>query len=383
MTLVLVQVLRAVAALMVAWHHARHEADGLAAHGAGSALDPSTLLPWWGGVDLFFVISGFVIVLASRDLFAVPGGRVRFLAHRVARVVPLYWLVTLAYLGLALARPGLLGEAGALARDPAAILASFLFWPWARPDGSVQPLYGLGWTLNDEVFFYVLFALGLGFGRRGAVVWLATALALLVTTGLLMPSIGLPLAFWADPIVLEFALGALLALARCEGLRLGHTARLALAVLGLLGLVLAARILAGGVEAAGFVRPLLVGLPAVLLVAAAGLGPARDRNALAALPAPLRGLAILGDASYALYLVHPFALRLVREGLLRLGWPTALHPWGSVGLMLAASVAVALLVHRVVEAPLTRIARRALDPGARQKDVRVASALVPRGRGER
>ena len=233
------------------------------------------------------------------------------------------------------------------------------------------------------MFFYALFVLGLGFGRRGAVAWLCAALALLAALRAALPGIGPPLAFWADPIALEFALGATLALARGEGLRLGPMSRLALAVLGLLGLALAARILEGGAEAAGFARPLLAGVPAALLVAAAGLGPARDTHAPAALPAGLRGLAILGDASYSLYLVHPFALRLVREGLARLGWAATLHPWGGVALMLAASVAAALAVHRLVEAPLSRAARRVLDPGPGQKDVRVAPAPVPRWPGER
>ncbi|MEE7506475.1 acyltransferase [Methylobacterium mesophilicum] len=337
MIVVAVQILRAAAALMVAWHHARHEVALLADRGAGPALDPATLLPWWGGVDLFFVISGFVIVHAGGRLAGRPGGRVRFLAHRVARVVPLYWLVSLLYLVLALARPDLLGDAAALVRDPLALVASFLFWPAARPDGTVQPLYGLGWTLNYEAAFYVLFAAGLGFGLRGAVAWLCGSLAGLVAVGALVPNLPVPLRFWSDPIVLEFAAGAGLALAWGAGFR-----------------------------------------PALLLVAAA-LGRPRDAAAVARLPFPLRGLVEFGDASYALYLVHPFALRLVREVLLRLGLAPALHPWGSMALMLAGSVAAALVIHRLVERPLTRALRRRLDPGAPQNRVRAVPAPVPPG----
>ncbi|WP_419829630.1 acyltransferase family protein [Methylobacterium sp.] len=378
MTLFGIQILRAAAALMVVWHHARHESGMMAARGAGPTLDPGTLLPWWGGVDLFFVISGFVIVHASGRLFGAPGGRARFLAHRVARVVPLYWLVSLIVLALAIARPDWLGEAAALVREPGTILAGFLFWPAARPDGTIQPLYGLGWTLNYEVFFYGLFALGLGFGRRGAVAWLALALVLLVSVGALVPALPVPVRFWANPIVLEFLVGAGLALAHREGLRPGSGVRLGLGVMGLLGLALAARLLGDDGSADGVLRPLLVGLPSALLVTAA-LGPARDAAQVAALPALTRGLVILGNASYALYLVHPFALRLGREALLRLGLVPVLHPWGSVVVMLAGSVAAALLVHRFVERPLSRWARDHLDPGAAQNRVRPVPAPVPTG----
>lgn len=379
MTLFGIQVLRAAAALMVVWHHARHEAGLMAARGAGPTLDPGTLLPWWGGVDLFFVISGFVIVHASGRLFGMPGGRARFLAHRVARVVPLYWLVSLIFLVLALARPELLGDAAALVSEPGTILAGFLFWPAARPDGTIQPLYGLGWTLNYEAFFYGLFALGLGFGRRVAVAWLALALLVLVAAGALVPRLPVPIRFWANPIVLEFLLGAGLALVHREGFRLGSLVRLGLGVTGILGLALAALLLGGDGSADGFLRPLLVGLPSVLLVAAA-LGHAQDATQVAALPALTRGLVILGSASYALYLVHPFALRLGREALLQLGLAPILHPWGSVAAMLAGSVAAALMVHRFVERPLSRWARDRLDPGAAQNGVRPVPAPVPTGR---
>ncbi len=64
-------------------------------------------------------------------------------------------------------------------------------------------------------------------------------------------------------------------------------------------------------------------------------------------------LARLGDASYALYLTHPFALRAGREALLRLGLAPALHPWGAMLAMTGLALAVSLAVHAFVERPLT------------------------------
>jgi len=78
------------------------------------------------------------------------------------------------------------------------------------------------------------------------------------------------------------------------------------------------------------------------------------------------------------YLEH-YEFRLVREALLRLGLTPALPPWGSMALMPAASAAAALVVHRLVERPLTRALRRRLDPGAPQNRVRAEPGPVPPG----
>ncbi len=355
-----VQILRAVAALLVVMHHAQAEAAALAQR-TGAAFAPSGLLPWAGGVDVFFVISGFIIVHAAAPHAvgrhaAESGGRRRFLAHRIARVVPLYWLVTALYLAVGLAAPSALNGSGG-PPDAGQVVASFLFWPAARPDGAVLPLYGLGWTLNCEMAFYALFALGLGWGRRAGVAWLVAALVGIVLAGAWLKPDAVPLAFWSNPVMLEFGLGALIALARGEGVRLGGPARAGLALAGFGLLLLVART---GPFPDGFLRPLALGIPAAFLVAAAALGRSRTQ---ARPPSPVvSALAALGDASYALYLVHPFVLRGLREALARIDLALWLGPWVALGVMVALSVVAALLVHRHVERPMTRLARARLDP---------------------
>lgn len=359
MKLVPVQLLRAFAALLVVMHHAQGEAIVLGVRAGrsldGPAFEPSTL-PWPAGVDVFFVISGFIIVHAAKPLYGQPGGRTRFLAHRIARLVPLYWLVTGIYLAFVLAMPGLLaGEPGRGGPEPGYVVASFLFWPMSGPDGSPQPLYSLGWTLNCEMAFYLLFAVGLGWGRRAAFAWIAAALSGLVAAYLLVPGLPMPLVFWGAPIVLEFALGAAIGLARAEGLRLSGIPSLCLAVAGLVLLSVTG-------EPDVLSRPLAYGLPACLLVMAAGLGPAERPGTTSP---PMRWAAALGDASYALYLTHPFVLRGLRETILRLGLAPTFGGWASVGLALALAILVSLLVHRLIERPLVDRARRLLDPGPR------------------
>ena len=161
--LVLVQVLRAAAALSVAMLHAQHDAATLAER-TGQVFAPIAAFPWEAGVDVFFVISGFIMVHASTRLFGAEGGARAFLARRIARIVPIYWAVTTLYLAVALAVPDLLNRE--LLGWPL-VVASYLFIPMARPDGLVQPLYGLGWTLNYEMFFYALFAVAVRWPRAG------------------------------------------------------------------------------------------------------------------------------------------------------------------------------------------------------------------------
>lgn len=357
MKLVSIQVLRAFAALLVVVHHAQFEGAVLAGR-TGQGFEPSRLLPWAAGVDVFFVISGFIIVHAARPLYGRAHGRARFLAHRIARLVPLYWLATALYLAVILGAPALLGAAPPLA--PGYVAASFLFWPALSPEGQPQPLYSLGWTLNFEMLFYLLFAVGLGWGRRAAFAFVVACLCMLVVARLMLSDPPMPLAFWGAPIVLEFALGAAVGLARAEGLRLSVLPRLCLAAAGLALLFVAE-------EPTLLTRPLAYGIPSLLLVAAASLG---NPNPVPASSRLVTRAVALGDASYALYLVHPFVLRIAREGLSRAGLFPLLGPWTAIVLMIGLAVVGALLVHRYVERPLTRRARVLLDP--RPGDVRPA-----------
>ena len=93
------------------------------------------------GVDVFFVISGFIMWMVTIK----PIGPGQFLWHRVVRVVPLYWIATLI---MAAVR-------GSSAPDA---IESLLFWPHRDAGGQVWPVLVQGWTLNFEMFFYLVFA---------------------------------------------------------------------------------------------------------------------------------------------------------------------------------------------------------------------------------
>ena len=276
------------------------------------------MLPLNAGVDLFFVISGFIMVYASRRLFGTPRAGAQFMARRIARIVPLYWLATslaLILLGYEAARgkgafPGVWE-----------ILASFGFIPFARPqDGLVQPVTGVGWTLNYEMFFYAVFALFVGLARTRAVPAVAASSALAVAAGALLKPSAVALAYWSDPIVLEFVLGMIVAVVFESGIRLkpfwsGSVIALALICLTLDFAHMAPFAPPPGYDPHGFIRLFAAGVPMAALFAAIVLVepeiPTRGRVAAF--------LILLGDASYALYLFHPFALVLTRKAYVGLG----------------------------------------------------------------
>jgi exopolysaccharide production protein ExoZ len=344
--LIPIQLLRALAALAVAILHGQYE-TGLLADAVGRGFQPSRILPWEAGVDVFFVISGFVMVYASRRLFGRPEARRVFLSRRIARVVPLYWLTTTLYLALALMAPGSVKGMA----EPGYVLASYAFVPVARADGAVEPLYSLGWTLNYEMAFYVLFALALGLSRRWAVGAVAAMLAGLVLLAAVLAA-PLPFAFWGNSIVLEFGIGMAIGLLRVEGVVLGPAARL---VLGAIGLALFALVAA---QAPGLPRALLFGVPAGCLVAACGLG---REHVLADETVAVRLGAVLGDASYALYLIHPFVIRGMRRTVEMAGLGPSLPPWLFLGVALLAAILASIAVFRLIERPLNAGARLLLE----------------------
>ncbi|MBB4039313.1 peptidoglycan/LPS O-acetylase OafA/YrhL [Microvirga flocculans] len=344
--LLYIQILRACAALSIAILHAQHDAGAIAAR-FGWQFTPLHLVPWAAGVDVFFVISGFIIVYSSQKLFDTPGAGRVFIVRRVGRVVPLYWTATTLYLAVALVLPSAINSE---ILDPGFVLASYLFLPVERPDGLVQPLYSLGWTLNYEMYFYLLFALAVAWPMRRSVLGLIGVMAAAVAIGraVALPE---PLGFWTDPIILEFAFGMALALLKAEGIVLSRALRLALALGGLGLLAIEAKV--------SMPRVLGFGVPAALFVTAAVLGVDRKRP----MSWPTRMGIALGDASYALYLIHPFVIRAGGEVMVRSGLAPLIGPWGYVVLTLSGTVLASLLVFRWYERPVTEWIRQRLEPG--------------------
>ena len=196
-----IQALRFLAAILVVMFHATlYTRD---------RLDPTfnSWIPGGGGVDVFFVISGFVMVVSSRKLATKTGGWLLFAKRRLIRIIPLYWLSTTLKIAAILAVPSLVLHTNLSFYQ---VATSYLFFPARNAEGDLHPLLIVGWTLNYEMFFYMVFTLALLL--RWDIYWfIGTALGI-CAFGSLLPNIESDaLRFYFNPIVLEFFGGMLLA----------------------------------------------------------------------------------------------------------------------------------------------------------------------------
>lgn len=332
-TLTNVQALRGLAAMLVVFVHLQDLAMLSGARGDVFV---------WGntGVDIFFVISGLIMVQSTARR---PMGPVEFMRRRVTRVAPLYWLVTLAVFALLLIKPDLFGSTTA---DPDHLAKSLAFVPYARGDGAMHPIVFLGWTLNYEMAFYLLFAAGLAISN-GRWRWAPPLLAIVavVAAGRLLKPADPVLGFYAAPIVLEFAAGMVLG-ALLPKRPLPRPVAKALIGLGVVafGLMMLAPVLLPNSE-----RAWIAGIPAAIVVAVA---VAAERSGFAL---PWRWPQRLGDASYSIYLTHFFVTAAMTKLAARLGVDSA---WMGGALMLAALVlvvAVGWATYRWIETPITNL----------------------------
>ena len=312
-----IQYLRAVAALAVVLFHACQWADIDFDIGAG-------------GVDLFFVISGFLMWSITQDPQVTPAG---FLWRRITRVAPLYWIATLALAGLVLAWPALIPQVKA---EPAHVLLSLSFTPHLDPAGLPFPLLPPGWSLDYEAILYQTFALALMGPRRWRLTAVLSALGLITLTGLLIHSL-FPL--FANPLMLEFAAGIVMARVMGEGRRPSLGMGWSFIALGLT--IFALLKLLGIHSDIG--RWLLWGGPAVLIMAGA-LGV----EAAGGLPRSL-ALKRVGDASYSIYLCHWPIIAVISK------LAGAHHPWWLIPVTVGASLAAGLACREVLEKPLIRL----------------------------
>src|SRR6476620_2791854 len=140
--IVSIQMLRGIAAMMVVFVHLDVQLRRLNLGSVDSAWMAS-------GVDIFFVISGFIMWVTTVRRPQITAAE--FMRNRIVRIVPLYWAISLFVLATTLLAPSLLHTT---VFDAPHVVTSFLFLPWRDPvTGDFWPLLVPGWTLNFEMLF--------------------------------------------------------------------------------------------------------------------------------------------------------------------------------------------------------------------------------------
>lgn len=337
-----IQYLRAIAALMVLiFHHNYAMIDSF-------APDAPSFLVLSSGVDIFFVISGFIMwtITAAR-----PTDPVTFMKRRIIRIVPLYWAITI--FTVYLSTDG--GFHIVTNPDYGRFLTSLFFIPsWNEATGLVAPDVGVGWTLNLEMMFYAVFALALFFGRRTQLTILGVVLfALAFAHPLFKESSNAALNLYTKTVVAEFGFGVFLGwfylngftpLAKKIG---GWKTGLGLFLLGMALLPYLSNYLP--------YRALHWGIPALLVcIGALMMEPVLERR-------PIKTLKFLGDASYSLYLSHVMVMAATQAIIGARFGPE--NPWIVFAVETIIAVIVGCIIHVVIEKPITKFTRDLFDGG--------------------
>jgi exopolysaccharide production protein ExoZ len=330
-----IQYLRGLAAMMVVVYHLSLQLNSI-----NGATEFQTLQ---SGVDVFFVISGFIMMYSTSGGTKITASE--FLRRRLVRIAPLYWAATIFIVAMLLFAPQFV-KSSKLEWEHASASLAFIAHENPAARGAYIPLVTPGWTLNIEMMFYAVFGCAIWLGSRKPlyVVLIAgvplTALALL---GLAFQPRGI-FGFYANPIILEFVYGILIARHTMRNADLPMNAL----VVGAL-LLLFVGLLCAPPEGPLLLRSFRYGIPAAAIVFLA-LSKSVPRWTL---------LHLLGDASYSIYISHFFVLSAFAQLWRRLGLGALEHGaliFYFLGTTLAIVVGVACW--RYIERPLTEVANR-------------------------
>lgn len=289
------------------------------------------------GVDIFFCISGFMI------MFSTHNNTKYFLRKRLIRILPLYYIMTLGtYLSLMLF-PDMFAQSKA---NPAFLIKSLLFVPFDIGSGAIQPLMRIGWTVNCEIFFYILFLLALHVSHRFR--GLICSLFLLAVIGFaqVLPSAPIPLSFYGNPVMAEFIYGIIVYYIAWGLYKLHQRTGLPhicfpLSVLGSAGCFLELLVTKPNIDILGFCRPFVWGLPALVIVLC---------TILLAFYLPQLPLTLvrLGDISFSLYLLHYYPVMLLDRMVFDFS-SCSIYTLFGAATAIAVSVSLALVSWNIVE----------------------------------
>ncbi|MHB8301583.1 MAG: acyltransferase family protein [Acidobacteriaceae bacterium] len=344
-----VQGLRAIAALLVVWTHSIDAAGPYSHSWQGSFLH----MAGFGacGLDIFFVISGFIVSLvAARAVAKERHSAGKFLLRRFTRIYPLYWILTIVVV-----LEAEFGTHPIVWRSVSWLPTVALLPSWSYP--ARTPILSLGWSLVFEMYFYLVLALWMAIGPRHLVRNTLLTLAAMVGIGALIGFRRPSLIVWSNPILLEFLFGCAIGQVYSRGNSHPSLRRIPagrwLTATGALGLLMTLVTGYGSIDYEGMVlnglsswqRVGLWGVPSALLVLGAVLWSPGMRSF------PARLVVFLGDASYSIYLCTTPARSIVKHF-----WRFFGRWGGDVGILLCgiACILAGVVCYLLVERTLMR-----------------------------
>jgi exopolysaccharide production protein ExoZ len=330
-----IQALRLIAAsLVVAGHQLGNIVNGWGATSlwqAHLAVQMGTI-----GVLVFFGISGFIMVTSQFDSFGKPGKALDFFWRRVLRILPLYAIATtLQFI-----------NKRHFSEDYTWLnyMKSLLFIPYVGEGHLYRPVVGQGWSLNAEMYFYLVFALSLLLPRaRG----LALSIVVILVTSAMQvfaPQLNEIVRFYANSILMYFVCGMLIGLLFKQSQRNTMSAPVLVAAWAAM---LAADLWVNLSLTANAALACNLVIVFVFVWTAASYRPAHQSKFLHLIES-------FGDASYGTYLFHGFMLGALKIISTRIG----LGQWSKVTLLVLFAVVLAnligLVIHLSVEKPIAR-----------------------------
>lgn len=349
-----IQFLRAVAALLVVYEHSM---DVTNRYGA-SWQQKFYYLDNFGciGVDLFFVISGFIITYVANKYIGATQG-LQFLAKRFVRINPVYYIATLFFLGAYLLQlqANKIPLASSFNQTMSSLMDTILIVPTADKLSSFSPLLSVGWTLSFEWLFYILFFLLILCNIKRKTLFLPGLILSLIVVGQLLKPKDLRIQFITNPIMLEFILGVIICQLHFQVKKIPVWIGTILLSLGVISYLLLIRLGYGNVwyyldaisGNSSINKFMLWGIPSGCIVAGCVF---LERNGKLNKLWNNKWALLGGDASYSIYLIHYTILNLLTLLYMKTGFflPADAMIW----LQLIVAVLISIWFYKLVEKPL-------------------------------
>jgi peptidoglycan/LPS O-acetylase OafA/YrhL len=317
------------------------------------------------GVHMFFLLSGYIMAsICDTDSTA-------FVRRRLIRIIPLYWTLTLLLYSVAWKFPHLMNATRAL---PSELLKSLFFVPFQKSNGLYQPILFVGWTVNYEMFFYMMLSIAVLINKRRAALLGGSIMLAVMAACSLFAATSAVARFYSDTVLLECILGLVsYYCVRAVSSRLTPAMKPALMVLAIGSLLLLPCI-----EEFGF----MVYLPNILRFGPGSFVLICSVCLLALLGADFKAgvIVLLGDASYVMYLTHPYIEEFLDRVVGR--FLPIFHIDKPIGCLIAMGVVlpISAFLYLKVDKPIVRYLSRVFcmpkQPGATIRVMPAPSALT-------